>query len=103
MKINLCLIGITSVLVLCYQSMYSSGDTTALHVAVAALKVLGFNTRVRVESGKDRDARSPGREVVHFRANLKGGRVSNSRMLFQLHSTFCRRGFCGEKCLVVNQ
>ena len=32
---------ITSVLLLCYQSMYSSCDTTALHVAVAALKVLG--------------------------------------------------------------
>ena len=32
---------ITSVLLLCYQSMYSSCNTIALHVAVAALKVLG--------------------------------------------------------------
>ena len=42
MKVKLCLIGTTSVLVLCDQSMYSSCDTTALHVAVAALKVLGI-------------------------------------------------------------
>ena len=40
-KVNLCLIEITSVLLLCYQPMYSSCNTTALHVAVAALKVLG--------------------------------------------------------------
>ena len=32
---------ITSVLLLCHQSVYNSGNTTALHVAVAALKVLG--------------------------------------------------------------
>ena len=41
MQVNLCLIEITSVLLLCYQSMYSSCNTTALHVAAAALKVLG--------------------------------------------------------------
>ena len=41
MKGNLCLIEITSVLLFCYQSMYSSCNTTALHVAVATLKVLG--------------------------------------------------------------
>ena len=40
---------ITTVLLLSYQSMYSSCDTTALHVAVAALKVLGVDTRVRIE------------------------------------------------------
>ena len=43
---------ITSVLLLCYQFMYSSCNTTALHVAVAALKVLGsLYSSARSESG----------------------------------------------------
>ena len=53
-KLHLCLIEITSVLLLCYQSMYRSCNTTALHVVVVAdVKVLGSQySSARSESGK---------------------------------------------------
>ena len=41
MKVNLCRIEITTVLLLCYQSMYSSCNIVVYHAAVTALKVLG--------------------------------------------------------------
>ena len=88
-KVNLCLIEITSELLFCYQSMCSSCDTTALHVAVAALKVLGseYSSARREWKRTETAARLSSvhcSEVVHAQANLRGGRGGNFDWFLQL-------------------